>query len=77
MRLSDVQESRALISKRIIVLSIWICCTVHFSCRTLESFFETVILTGGVDSTELNFFTKYTPLENLIRTNAGFKTPKN
>ncbi|ALO24751.1 LIC10647 family lipoprotein [Leptospira borgpetersenii] len=77
MRLSDVQESRALISKRIIVLSIWICCTIHFSCRTLESFFETVILTGGVDSTELNFFTKYTPLENLIRTNAGFKTPKN
>ncbi|EMO70939.1 hypothetical protein LEP1GSC120_2331 [Leptospira santarosai str. 200702252] len=36
-----------------------------------------MILTGGVDSTQLNFFTKYTPLENAIRSNAGLKTPQN
>ncbi|AVV79012.1 LIC10647 family lipoprotein [Leptospira santarosai] len=77
MSFSDDQKSRAFLSKRIAILSIWACCTIHSSCRTLESFFETVILTGGVDSTQLNFFTKYTPLENAIRSNAGLKTPQN
>ncbi|MDO6395730.1 hypothetical protein Q4554_16760 [Leptospira santarosai] len=76
MSFSDDQKSRAFLSKRIAILSIWACCTIHSSCRTLESFFETVILTGGVDSTQLNFFTKYTPLENAIRSNAGLKTPQ-
>ncbi|KXZ28898.1 hypothetical protein AYB33_17675 [Leptospira santarosai] len=76
MSFSDDQKSRVFLSKRIAILSIWACCTIHSSCRTLESFFETVILTGGVDSTQLNFFTKYTPLENAIRSNAGLKTPQ-
>ncbi|EKS08672.1 LIC10647 family lipoprotein [Leptospira santarosai] len=76
MSFSDDQKSKVFLSKRIAILSIWACCTIHSSCRTLESFFETVILTGGVDSTQLNFFTKYTPLENAIRSNAGLKTPQ-
>ncbi|AOP35881.1 hypothetical protein A0128_03590 [Leptospira tipperaryensis] len=47
--------------------------TFYSSCRTLESFFETIVLTGGVDSTRLTFSTNYSPLENVIRTNAGTK----
>ncbi|MBM9577763.1 hypothetical protein JWG45_11430 [Leptospira sp. 201903070] len=45
----------------------------QYSCRTLESFFETIVLTGGVDSTRLTFSTHYSPLENLVRTAAGSK----
>ncbi|WP_241548009.1 LIC10647 family lipoprotein [Leptospira stimsonii] len=51
------------------------CFTFYSSCRTLESFFETIVLTGGVDSTRLSFSAHYSPLENVIRSNAGSKEP--
>lgn len=74
MRSSENQKPRTSALKRIAVLSLWICCMT--SCRTLESFFETVILTGGVDSTRLNFFTRYNAMEDFVRTNGGLKVPE-
>ncbi|WP_025182391.1 LIC10647 family lipoprotein [Leptospira kirschneri] len=71
MNLFEDQKQKTFVSKKIVVLSIWISCMT--SCKTLESFFESVILTGGVDNTQLNFFTKYNSLENFVRTNGGSK----
>lgn len=65
MNLFEDQKQKTFVSKKIVVLSIWISCMT--SCKTLESFFESVILTGGVDNTQLNFFTKYNSLENFVR----------
>ncbi|WP_061250005.1 LIC10647 family lipoprotein [Leptospira alstonii] len=74
MSRSDDRKSNTYVSKRIFVLSLWICCMT--SCRTLESFFESIILTGGVDSTRLNFFTRYNSMEEFVRTNGGLKVPE-
>ncbi|XDD52054.1 hypothetical protein AB3N59_15210 [Leptospira sp. WS92.C1] len=59
------------------ILILWICFSIFSSCRTLESFFETVVLTGGVDTTRLTFSTSYSPIQKFIRSNAGTKDPAN
>lgn len=79
MKLSDenfeLRTGRGFFSKRTRFLFVCIFLAFHSSCRTLESFFETIVLTGGVDSTKLTFSTHYSPLENVIRSNAGSKEP--
>ncbi len=69
MNLFEDQKQKTFVSKKIVVLSIWICCMS--SCKTIESIFESEILTGGVDNTQLKFFTKYNSLVNFVRTNGG------
>ncbi|TGK35614.1 hypothetical protein EHQ12_15205 [Leptospira gomenensis] len=61
----------------ILVAAIIVCAILLSSCRTLESFFETIVLTGGVDSTRLSFSTKYSPVQEFIRSNGGTKEPAN
>ncbi|TGM03519.1 hypothetical protein EHQ76_09935 [Leptospira barantonii] len=77
MRLTEVYRTSPKVLRRISILSIWICCSIHSSCRSLESFLESVILTAGVDSTKLTFSTSYSPLQEFVRSSGGTKDPAN
>ncbi|WP_244247579.1 LIC10647 family lipoprotein [Leptospira yasudae] len=70
------KRKRILCKRWIFLLLAGFCLGFLSSCKTLESFFETIILTGGVDSTQLNFFAKYNPLEEWVRSNGGLKVPE-